>query len=145
MAKKSTVTKKSLLLEIPLELIHSQSIEWQEEIAFWKDEAAFLYVLVRSSPSSPLLKTKPAKAIERKLLDFTVRKFSDLNLEIQGHEKLLSEILRGKNKHEDILRRRHKIIGAKFLKMRTDFRTVKRKIFGLIKIKSTGMMIPQVL
>lgn len=36
------------------EILHQQSMEWLSEIAFWKDEAAFLYALLVNKKLMPL-------------------------------------------------------------------------------------------
>ena len=41
-----TTPKTAYLLEAGLEVFHGQSNEWLNEIAFWKDESAFLFTLI---------------------------------------------------------------------------------------------------
>ena len=62
-----TSSKKDFLLEAPLEILHSESLEWLEEVEFWKDESAFFYALIlektKLNPSA--FNTKEAKDIEK--------------------------------------------------------------------------------
>lgn len=127
--------KKIKLIEAPLSVIHQDSLAWLEDIYFLKDECAFLVTLIRNTRNAPLLKTKPAKAIEKQLVGYAVRRFDDLIAEVQEHEKFLDDILEGKNNDEQLLRRRHKVIAGKVAKLETEFRKLKRQIFGLVKIK----------
>lgn len=140
MPKQISNTKRTLLLEAPLEAIHAQSGEWIDELEFWKDECAFLYTLIRNSHNSPLLKTRPAKAIERQLIAISSQRIDDMIAEITAHENFLGAVVEGKSKDEDMLRRRHRIISGSMNKLEQDFRKVKRQIFGLVKIKRDALI-----
>lgn len=136
MATRKPKSQPIQLLDAPIENIHTESQRWTEEVLFAKDECAFLIILIQNTHNAPLLHSKPAKKIEKQLLDFSVHKLDDLLDEIQEHEKFLDDVLGGKNKDEQILRRRHKLIAAKVEKLETEFRKLKRQIFGLVKIKT---------
>ena len=60
--------------------------------------------------------------------------------EINAHETFLGKVIEGKSKDESLLRRRHRIIGNSMMKLETDFRKVKKQIFGLVKIKSDSVL-----
>ena len=53
-----TSPKSTYLLEAGLDVLHEQSIEWLNEIAFWRDETAFFYSLV----AKKTLEAVPVKA-----------------------------------------------------------------------------------
>jgi hypothetical protein len=141
MATLKKSAKNTLLLEAPLTVLHQQSVEWIEELEFWKDECAFLYTLIRNSHNSPLLKTRPARVIERQLIAISNQRIGDMISEINAHEGLLGRVVEGKTKDEDILRRRHRAIGSSMTKLEMDFRKVKRQIFGLVKIKRDSVLL----
>lgn len=141
MPKQLSSAKRMILLEAPLELVHQQSQEWIEELLFWRDECAFLYTLIRNSPNSPLLKTRQAKSIEKQLLAISADRLDDMLSEISEHEKFLADVIEGKSKDEDLLRRRHRIISGSMSKLEQDFKKLKRQIFGLVKIKRDSLII----
>ena len=123
--------KSSYLLEAPLEILHEESLEWLEEVEFWKDEVAFLYKLIiqKSKERTPLLKTKQAKEAERHLIYISVEKLGDLKIEVDAHEKFLSRVIDNKKFDAELYRSRHKAIAEKFQDFEKEFRDMKKKIF----------------
>ena len=129
-------TKSNYLLEAPLEILHEESLEWLEEVEFWKDETAFFYKLIiqKSKERTPLLKTKQAKEAERHLIYISAEKLDDLKIEVDAHEKFLSRIINSKKLDEGLYRSRHKAIAKKFQDFEKEFCDMKKKIFQLVRI-----------
>ncbi|HEY4798962.1 MAG TPA: hypothetical protein VII99_07795 [Bacteroidia bacterium] len=130
-------SKGDYLLEAPLEVLHEESIEWTEEINFWKDEVAFFYSLFIKTPkNTPLLETKEAKNIEQHMIYIAAEKLDDLKLEVQSHERFLNRIINNTKIDEQLYRSRHNAIKVKFLDFRIEYKNMKKKIFDLIKNNS---------
>lgn len=134
MEKLLTPAKASFLLEAPLEVLHEESLEWLEEIEFWKDETAFFYsLIIKRTKNSPLLKTKQFKDIERHLIYISAEKLDDLKLEVKQHEKFLKRIIEDIRLDEQLYRSRHKQIAKKLNSFEKEFKDMKRKIFVFVK------------
>ena len=128
--------KSDFLLEAPFEVLHEESVEWLDEIKFWKDECAFFYALIiGKTKESPLLKTKPAKEVERHLIYISVERLDDIRMEVESHEKFLSRIIDSKRIDEQLYRKRHKAISGKFRAFEKEYKEMKKKIFALAKKK----------
>ena len=129
--KNITSPKSTFLLEAPLEVLHSESLEWLEEVEFWKDEAAFFYSLIiektKKDPSA--FKTKEAKDVEKHLIHVSAEKIDDLKMEVQAHERFLSKLMDNPKLDEQLYRSRHKAITGKIHAFNFEFKEMKRKIF----------------
>ena len=89
--------KTYFLLEAPLEILHEESMEWLEEIEFWKDETAFFYTLmIKKSDKQP--PTKSLLTIRNHIMYLSSEKIDDLKLEIQTHERYLARMLKSARK-----------------------------------------------
>ena len=104
--------KNDYMLEAPLEILHEESLEWLQEIEFWKDEVAFFYKLMitkgkRKPPTKSLL------SIQNQIIYFSSEKLDDLKLEIQTHERYLSKMIKSVRQDDEAYRLKHKIISNK--------------------------------
>lgn len=125
-------TKSNFLLEAPLEILHEESLEWLEEIEFWKDEVAFFYKLMitkgeRKPPTKNLL------SIQNQIIYFSSEKLDDLKLEIQTHERFLARMLKSVRQDENVYRSRHRALSKKISDTEKQFKEIKKKIFLLAK------------
>ena len=131
--KNLTSPKSTFLLEAPLEVLHSESLEWLEEVEFWKDEAAFFYTLIieKTKENPSLSTTKEFKDVEKHLIYVSAEKIDDLRMEIQGHERFLTNLIDNPKLNDQLYRSRHKIITEKIHAFEKEFREMKKKIFFL--------------
>jgi len=129
--KQITSAKKAFLLEAPLEVLHTESLEWLEEIEFWKDESSFFYSLIigktKQNPSA--FTTKASKDIEKHLIYVSAEKLDDLKIEVQAHERFLARIMDNIKIDEQLYRIRHKAIAEKIHAFETEYKEMKRTIF----------------
>ncbi len=133
--------KINYLLEAPLEILHEESMEWLEEIEFWKDEVAFFYkLIIRKADKKPRPKTKTMLGIESKLIYLSSEKLDDLKLEIQIHERFLARMMKSVKQDEGAYRAKHKIIAKKVQDFEMEMKEIKSKVFALVK-KSTRKLI----
>ena len=137
--KNITSPKKTYLLEAPLEILHSESLEWLDEIEFWKDESAFFYALIigKTKENPAAFEAKDAKDIERHLIYVSAEKLDDFKMEVLGHEKFLARLLESARMNEQLYRERHKIIAEKMHGFEKEFKEMKRKVF-LLAEKATS-------
>ena len=129
-----TTPQKNHLLEQPLENLHRESLEWLDEIAFWKDEIAFLYKVIRQktqkNPSE--MKSIKMKELEKQLLHISTEDLDDLKDSIELHERYLSRLMDNIHLDESNFRFKHRRLSLKTTKFRDNFKNLKRKIFALI-------------
>ncbi|TAL63283.1 MAG: hypothetical protein EPN85_00505 [Bacteroidetes bacterium] len=134
-----TSPKSSFLLEAPLEVLHSESLEWLEEIEFLKDETAFFYALIvkKTKQDPSVFKIKEAKDVEKHLIYVSAEKIDDLKMEVQAHERFLARLLDNPKLNEQLYRSRHKVITEKIHSFEYEFKKMKRKVF-LLAEKASG-------
>jgi hypothetical protein len=129
--KNLTSPKSTFLLEAPLEVLHSESLEWLEEVEFWKDEAAFFYALIiektKQNPSA--FNSKESKEVEKHLIYVSAEKIDDLKMEVQAHERFLARLMDNPKLDEQLYRSRHKAIIEKIHAFENEFNEMKRKVF----------------
>lgn len=125
----------SHLLETGVEALHSQSIEWLEDIAFWRDEAAFLYALEmrKTLKSVPVGAKDKIQKIESELIRISGGDLDSLYNEVEAHERYLDEMLESRHEDEEEYREKHKQIADKVNRFEKRFRKLKRDIFDLVK------------
>jgi|CXWL01.1.fsa_nt_gi hypothetical protein len=127
--------KSSFLLQAPIEVLHSESMEWLDEIELWKDESAFFYALIiketKQNPS--VFKTQESKDIEKHLVYVSAEKIDDLKLEVQAHEEFLSRLLDNPHLDQQLYRSRHKALTEKIHVLENEIKEMKRKIFIVAK------------
>ncbi|MFT6796847.1 MAG: hypothetical protein ACJART_001993 [Maribacter sp.] len=122
--------KTALLLGAGLNVLHQESREWQETIAFWKDETKFFADLLRrketkESEYGEMLKN--LDKIHENLFDY-------LADDIMGHERLLSRLMQGeKGLSDGEYREKHRKLGDRIELFTTDFREFKKMVFGYAK------------
>ena len=138
--KTLTPVKKTFLLEAPLEILHEESMEWLNEVEFWKDESAFFYTLImqKIKKSSRALKTKDGISIENHLIYISSEKLDDLKSEVQKHERFLAKILNDVTQDEQSYRLKHKRIATKMYDFEKEFKDMKRKIFQVVEKENSG-------
>ncbi len=132
-----TSPKSVYLLNAGIEVLHSQSNEWLSEIAFWRDETAFFYALVvnKTLTSVPIAAKEILQDIEKELVSINSGELVDLQKEVMKHEMNLNHLLKHQNdEEEEDYRREHRLMEIKFYEMERRFKTLKKVIFGLVKL-----------
>ena len=133
MRNESLNPKSSYLLEAALHVLHFESQEWIDTIAFWKDEIKFFDNLLKEKQS------KEERSIElKKIFDDleSIHKqlFHYIEMDIIAHEKLLSEILKGKKGMGDAeYRDKHRRLQFLMEAFANEFKTFKLTIFSAVK------------
>lgn len=132
-----TSPKTTYLLDADIEVLHEQSNEWLNEIAFWYDELSFLHSLVikKTLKSVPLNSKNSIEKIENELIRLTGGDLDRLKLTIETHEKLLVDILeKKKNTNEEIYRGKHRQLTNEFHQFENRFKLLKKDVFDLVKM-----------
>lgn len=125
--------KKELLLGAGLNVLHFESQEWLETIAFWKDEVRFFEDLLKKKESKKESKQAYSKMLKN--LDKIHKDlFEDLEDDIMDHEKLLSRIELGeKGLSDSDYREKHHKINQRMETFTSDFRSFKKIVFEYVK------------
>lgn len=124
--------KGEYLLEAPLEVLHHESMEWLDEIKFWRDEVAFFFrLLSHRTREGKLMQGPRLPEAERKLMSVSSRELDNLESEVLAHEKLLARIFNNRWRDEPFYRFRHRVIAAKIRTFEREYRIMKRRIFQL--------------
>jgi hypothetical protein len=133
--KQISHSQKNYLIEAPLEVLHEQSMEWLEEIEFWKDEIAFFYKLLgleaKTNPAS--LKSENAKIVETQIIHISAQELDELKTETESHEKFLSRIMDDPKLNDQLYKNRHRIIFEKYTSLERRIKELKQKLFQLVK------------
>ena len=131
-----TSPKAQYLLFAGVEVLHEQSIEWLNEIAFWRDETAFLYSLLvnKTLRFVPITAKNNIERVEAELITLTGGELDDLQQAVELHEKVLNNVVSGKHTaDEQSYREQHYQLTLTFNKFETRFKFLKKEIFDLAK------------
>lgn len=119
-----------LLLGASLDVLHQESREWLETIAFWKDETKFFANLLnknKNKTSEYLDMLKNLDKIHENLFDY-------LEDDIKQHERFLSRLIKGQKGLSDMdYREKHRKLGERIDLFTNDFREFKKMVFGYVK------------
>ena len=122
--------KAELLLGAGLDVLHQESREWQETIAFWKDETKFFANLLRKKETSASDYGKMLwnlDKIHENLFDY-------LADDIVDHERLLSRLEKGeKGLSDGYYREKHRGLKERIDLFTNDFKEFKKMVFGYAK------------
>lgn len=131
-----TSPKSMYLLDAGLDVLHSQTIEWMNEIAFWRDEAAFLYALVvkNTLKSIPVEGKETLEKIEKDLLSLTGGELDELQQIVAKHENFLGLLLENDYDGEESYREKHRVLTVQFHDLEKRFKNLKREIFEFVKL-----------
>ncbi|WMI69529.1 hypothetical protein [Mangrovimonas sp. YM274] len=125
--------KTELLLGAALNVLHFESKEWLENLAFWKDETRFFEdLLSKKTPSTEQQKdhAKMLKELDQIHKDL----FEDFQQVIMKHERLLSKIENGEQPMSDSsFREEHKSIKDRITTFESNFRSFKKIVFSFVK------------
>ncbi len=129
-----TTPKATYLLEAGLEVLHSQSNEWLNEIAFWRDESAFFYTLIvkKTLKFVPVDAKDSIKRVEEELVSITGGDLDKLQKEVEQHEVFLNDLLESTYLKEGNYRERHGELTRKFYQFEKRFKDLKNDIFKLV-------------
>lgn len=133
MKTKNLNPKTELLLGAGLDVLHFESQEWLESIAFWKDEARFFEDLLLKKKGKNEKENEYAKllaALDKIHKDF----FGDMQDSIMKHERLLSKLENGeKGLSDGNFREEHRKIKERLTTLSNDFRSFKKIVFDYAK------------
>lgn len=125
--------KKKLLLESSLNVLHFESQEWLETIAFWKDETKFFENLLNKK----VIQNNDKKNISKVLINFDGMYYDlikNLEKDINKHEILLAKLEKGEKGLADADYRidHHKLM-TRMDTFKNDFNKFKKTIFEFSK------------
>ena len=125
--------KNQFLLGAGFDVLHQESREWLEAIAFWKDETKFFHKLVYGI--EPLEKDKQEKReILKDLEDIHSRLYDNFEQAIIRHESFLAKILADKKGYADsAYQTKHLDLKSRFEKLEKEFREWKSIVFKYIE------------
>ena len=119
--------KTELLLGAALDVLHQESREWLDTIAFWKHEAKFFADLlnkkeIKESEFGKMLKY--LDKIHENLFDY-------LSDDIKEHEEYLARLEKGEKGIADgDYRDEHKRLNESMVLFENDFKEFKKMVFG---------------
>lgn len=125
--------KVKLLLGAGLDVLHFESQEWLENIAFWKDELRFFGDVLKQKKAKDEKEKEYGKLL-KELDKIHADLFSDMEDSIMKHERLLSRIERGeKGLSDNNYRQEHRSLKNRMDTFTRDFRSFKKIVFDFVK------------
>jgi nitroreductase len=125
------------LLEEPVEVLHQQSINWLNQILFWKDEGRFFSDLLKHHASGRERKEE-LESISGKFRNINAGDIDALNRDIYMHERFLSEVLREKDVDSRDYRKDHHRLTGRYQELEGRMKALKRAVFSLMKAVTEG-------
>jgi hypothetical protein len=125
--------KSELLLGAGLHVLHFESLEWLETIAFWKDELRFFENLLKRKEIKNQNKETYLKML-KELDKIHINLFGGMEDSIMKHERLLSRIESGvKGLPDAYYREEHRQFKRRMDMFTSDYRSFKKIVFDYVK------------
>ena len=122
--------KTALLLGAGLNVLHQESLEWQDTIAFWKDETRFFADLLNKKEPKESEYGKMLKNLDK----IHENLFDYLADDIIAHEKLLARMEKEERGLSDgNYRDQHRKLSERMEIFSIDFKEFKKMVFGYVK------------
>ena len=131
--------KAKYLLEASLETLHFETKEWIEEVRFWFDELSILADFVDHKIAHNNLEDQINKNLQLNV-NSMLDSLSKSNLQnLLGHERYLSSLfsLDGMAK-EGMYREKHKEFAHQMIRLKSNIRTLKKRVFKFLERKEFG-------
>jgi hypothetical protein len=130
-----TSPKTTFLLDAGLDVLHEQSTEWLNEIAFWRDETAFFYSLIvtKTFKSVPTNSKNDLEKIEKELISITGGELDKLENAVAEHEKFLSYLMECQDENQESYRDKHKELTHTFNQFEKRYKFLKKEIFSFVE------------
>lgn len=121
------------LLNVSLESLHVESLEWLNEIEFLKDEIAFYYKLIYIRELKQDLPIDKVTSVENQLVYINNNKLKKLKNELLYHEQELAQLFKlNPVPDEESYRIKHKLLRNKMLCIKEMAKNMKKDLFKLI-------------
>lgn len=122
--------KTALLLGAGLDVLHRESMEWLDTIAFWKDETRFFNDLLIKNETQVSEYGKMLQNLDK----IHENLFDYLADDIMGQERLLSRLQKAEKGISDgDYREKHRALKERMNLFTNDFREFKKMVFGYAK------------
>ncbi|MGK7388976.1 MAG: hypothetical protein ACNS60_01440 [Candidatus Cyclobacteriaceae bacterium M2_1C_046] len=121
------------LLNVSLESLHTESLEWLNEIEFLKDELAFFYKLIYIKEFKHDLPVDAVTNIENQLVYINNDKLKKLKKDLLYHEKVLAQLYKlNPAPEEENYRTKHKHLWNEMHQLSGLVKKMKKDLFLLI-------------
>lgn len=123
------------LLDARLEVLHEQSNDWLNEIAFWRDELTFFNSLFVKKTFNvvPINAKNNIIRIENEIKKISTGELDELELLVKEHEHFLGNLLESKQDNEQSYREKHRQLTHKFYFFENRLKSLKAEVFDLSK------------
>lgn len=126
--------KNEYLLEASLESLHGEAMAWLNELAYWQDEMAFYYKLLRRKQKPTDFPTEDVADMEKELVRLTSAKLDRLRATVTEHERSLAVLTKvHSNSGEDAYRNAHRRLLGNMHDLHLDLRAFKKKVFSFVQ------------
>lgn len=126
--------KTEYLLEVSLEALHAESLEWLNEVEFWHDEMAFFYKLLHKKKPNKKFPSQELAALEKIMVQITGEGLDKVKNELQKHERSLKSVLTSISLGEEqTYRKAHRIILAEVYSLHLSLRTFKKNVYSFVQ------------
>ncbi|HEY0742728.1 MAG TPA: hypothetical protein VGD40_14765 [Chryseosolibacter sp.] len=127
-------SRTEYLLEAPLESLHAESLEWLNELSFWRDEMTFFYHMLRHKQFGKSFPNEELANIEKELVRLNGEELDKVETSVTSHERLLGSVYKTASMAEEqVYREAHKRALGEILALHNAIRKFKKKLFSFIK------------
>ena len=128
------------LLDIGVEELHKQSVDWLSKINFWLDEMDFFYRLIADKKKNivPIVVQNTIWHVEKKLMKLSGTEILEIQNTVTKHEQELNLIMMNKMNEEEIFREFHFELNLKIKTFEKQYIHLKKEVFELIEQISKG-------
>lgn len=122
------------LLDASLESLHAQSVEWLNELGFWRDEMTFFYHMLRNKRFAKAFPALEMAEIEKELVKLNGEQLDKVKTGVASHERLLAAVYKSASlPAETVYRESHRILLSDMHALNDGIRNFKKKLFSFLE------------
>lgn len=129
-----THAKTEYWLDVPLTVLHAESLDWLKELGFWADEMSFFYALLHEKKISHSFPSQDVATIDKDLVKLNGEKLDRVRRDVESHERLLASLFKAPAASDDqTYRDTHRKLKGNMLDLSEDVRAFKQRIFYFVE------------
>jgi hypothetical protein len=126
--------KTEYLLDASLEYLHNESLEWLNEMDFWRDEMAFFQKLLHKEGLKDAFPSERLAALDKQLIGIITNKLEKIMNEVRDHERSLAALIKTTSfQKEENYRHMHRQLLWDIWDIHTAIRNFKKDVFAFVR------------
>lgn len=124
-----TNSKTEYLLDVPLEVLHAETLAWIKELHFWANEVSFFYRLLHHNEVSNVFPSEQLADIDKELVKLNGERLDPIRAGMASHERMLASLFNPPSvADEQAYRENHRRLNLDMYILHQEIRQLKQRV-----------------